>query len=292
MVVFKGKPIFSRSISIGAGHFLTERDRYQARFIDEIKGSLEAYQNEDIERVPKSAVMTGAIADVGYLETPVAEALRLPLTRSPYLKNATLSQAALNAITVANKLSFLSLVACLVARKDLRVSLVPEEIKLRRAIEQRGRDLIKTGIFMLLVFMLLFLILLSKIHFKSAYLEQLSDEQKVLSLQARALEKDLAKINLIKGYLAKRGVSLEVLTALYELAPQEVQLSDIRFDEQAKFTIRGTATSMSAVFSFVDSMDKSKYFKNVKTKYTTKRKEGLKDVTDFEINCLLRLDEK
>jgi hypothetical protein len=31
-------------------------------------------------------------------------------------------------------------------------------------------------------------------------------------------------------------------------------------------------------------MNKSKYFKDVKTKYTSKRKEGAKDVTDFEIS--------
>ena len=44
---------------------------------------------------------------------------------------------------------------------------------------------------------------------------------------------------------------------------------------------------MSIVFAFVDSLEKSSYFKDVKTRYTTKRKDGTRDVTDFEINCLL-----
>jgi len=43
---------------------------------------------------------------------------------------------------------------------------------------------------------------------------------------------------------------------------------------------------MSAIFSFVDEMGKSKYFKDVKTKYTTRRKEGEEDVVDFEIAAL------
>jgi hypothetical protein len=37
----------------------------------------------------------------------------------------------------------------------------------------------------------------------------------------------------------------------------------------------------------VDVMENSKYFKDVKTRYTTKRREGARDVTDFEVNCLL-----
>ncbi len=43
-------------------------------------------------------------------------------------------------------------------------------------------------------------------------------------------------------------------------------------------------------FSFVDSMEKSKYFKDVKTKYTSKRKDGNRDVADFEIACILKRD--
>jgi len=33
-------------------------------------------------------------------------------------------------------------------------------------------------------------------------------------------------------------------------------------------------------------MEKSEYFKDVKTKYTTRRKEGEKDFVDFEIAAL------
>jgi hypothetical protein len=49
---------------------------------------------------------------------------------------------------------------------------------------------------------------------------------------------------------------------------------------------------MSTVFSFVENMGKSRYFREVKTKYTTKRQEGKKDVTDFEVNALInRVDD-
>jgi Tfp pilus assembly protein PilN len=69
--------------------------------------------------------------------------------------------------------------------------------------------------------------------------------------------------------------------------PLDLKLTDVKFDEQGRFSVRGTADTMSTVFSFVEYMEKSKYFKDVKTKYTTKRKEETKDVADFEINSLL-----
>ena len=169
----------------------------------------------------------------------------------------------------------------------MKVDLVPEEVKLRMSLEDRGRDLIKTGIFIIAVFVLTFSILISKIYFKVIYLKNLNTKYETLNRQAQVLEKDFSRISLIRNYPSNRGFSLEILTELYNLVPLDLELSDIRFDEQNKFSVRGTAESMSSVFSFVDNMGKSKYFKDVKTKYTAKRKDGLRDVTDFEITSLL-----
>jgi hypothetical protein len=183
--------------------------------------------------------------------------------------------------------SFLSVVSALYSEGQMKVNLIPEETKLRRQLEERGRELVKSGILILIIFVLAFLVLITKIYFNTAYLKKLDVRYKALSQEAGKLEGDFSKISLIRNYLSSRGFSLEVLTELYSATPEDLELSDIRFDEQGKFFIRGTAEAMSSVFSFVDNMQKSKYFKEVKTRYTTKRKEGTSDVTDFEISCLL-----
>jgi hypothetical protein len=70
-----------------------------------------------------------------------------------------------------------------------------------------------------------------------------------------------------------------------------LELTNIRLDEQGKFTISGTAESRSVVFSFVESLGKSKYFKNVKPpKYTTNRKVGGRDLVDFEITSQINAE--
>ena len=143
--------------------------------------------------------------------------------------------------------------------------------------------LIKTGVLILTNFVLVFFILVTGIYFKGLYLKKINDKYHSLNEEAKKLEGDFDKIGRIKNYLASRGYPLEVLTELYNIVNPEIQLSDVRFDEQGKFSLRGTAESMSAVFTFVEDLEKSKYFKEVKSKYTTKRKEGDKDVTDFEI---------
>ena len=286
-IVFKNKVVFIRSIPIGTQNLLDEKERYEMRFIEEIKRSLEAYQAEEIERSPNALVLTGAVEELKDLETILNNNLQIPAKIIPYFRNLTISDKALKAASMVRYSSFLNIIAPLIGWEEMKVNLIPEEIKIKRSFEERGRDLIKTGIFTLTVFVLIFSILISKIYFKSSYLKNLNNKYQTLNQETEKLERDFSKVSTIRNYLSNRGYSLEVLTELHSVAPLDLELNDIRFDEQGKFSIRGTAESMSTVFSFVDNMKKSKYFEDVKTKYTTKRKDGLKDVTDFEITALL-----
>ena len=286
-IIFRNKVVFIRSIPIGAQHIIDEREKYQMKFAEELKKSLESYQSEDIERMPNMLILTGATEEMGNLSNILNDILHLPVRLVSYSGNASISERALKVISEAKQLSFLNLIAPLLDWQELKVDLIPEEIKLKKSLQERGKDLVKTGIFVLAAFVLIFFILISKIYFKNAYLKNLNTRYQALSLEAQKLDKDFSKISLIRNYLSNRGYSLEVLVELYNLAPLELELNDIRFDIQGKFNIRGTAESMSTVYSFVDNMEKSKYFKAVKIKYTTNRKDGKRDVTDFEIACLL-----
>ena len=287
IVVFKNKPIFIRSIPIGTQYLASERDKYEARILEELRGSYEAYQSEAIEKNPDMLILTGATEELKYLEDSLNASLHLPVRSLSLFKIMTLSEEAQNTINSAKRHSFLDIVASLLALDRVRINLIPEEVKLRKTIEDRGRDLIKTGIFILLNFVIIFFIFLSNIYFKAGYLKKLESRFGTLSSETRELEKGFTRISLIKNYLFNRGYSLEVLTELYSVASTDLQLSDIRFDQQGKFSVAGTAESMSAVFAFVENMEKSPFFKEVKTRYTAQRKQDLKDLTDFEVVATL-----
>ncbi|MDD5466095.1 MAG: pilus assembly protein PilM [Candidatus Omnitrophica bacterium] len=291
-IVFKSKVLFIRSIPIGARSLLDEKEKFVVKFIEEIKRSLEAYQAEEIESYPKTLFLTGAIEELKDVETILNNNLHLSVKIVAYLSNLIIPDEPLKAAFKTRYSSFLNVIAPLFSLEEMRVSFIPEEIKIKRSLEERGNDLIKIGVFTLTIFILLFFILLSKIYFKSVYLKELSNKYQTLDQESQKLEKESLKVKTVRNYLSSRGFFLEALTELHNISPLDLELNDIRFDEQDKFSVRGTAESMSIVFSFVDSMKKLKYFQDVKTKYTTKRKDGYKDLTDFEITALLNKEAR
>ena len=283
VVIFNDRPVFVRSIPIGSRHLINERDRYEEKFVEELKRSLEAYQSESIEKNPDMVVLSGAVEEIKNLDVALNKGLHLPVNVEQYYKHFSIAGDVLKNVPIYKHLSFLNVIASILGRENIKVNLMPEEAKLNKSVEERGRDLIKAGILVLTLFVLVCFILVSKIYFKNSYLARLSVKDQELSKEADVLEKNFTEIGLVRKYLSGRGYSLEVLNELYSLISMDIQTGDIKFDDQGKFSVRGVANSMSAVFSFVDRMEKSKYFKDVKTKYTTKRKEEGRDVTDFEI---------
>ncbi len=291
LVVSRHKPTYIRSIPIGAQHLEDGKDA-QARFIEEVKRSFEAYQSEDIDKRPRALILAGAPGGLGRLEEAFKESVHLDVSVMDYLRGFSLSEEAKAALSASERLSFMGLISSVMSCDEARVNLIPEEVKLKKALEERGQELIKTGILVLAIFVLIFSTLISKIYFRNNYLDTLVTRYAKVHAEAEKLEKQFNRVTMVKEYLAMRGYSLEVLSELHDATPLEIELNDIRFDREGPFTVKGTAKSMSAVFSFVDNMEKSEYFREVKTRYTTKRKEGDTDVTDFEVNCELITGEE
>lgn len=283
-VVLRQKVLFVRSIPIGRQQLATDAEKTLPKFYEEIKKSLETYHTENIEKDPQALFIAGAVAEMADLDLALAAQTRLSVKRLAYWNSFTLDPAVAAA---GEAVSFLDVAAPLASFAECKVNLLPEEIRLKRALRERGMDLFLGGILLLAMLVLMLFISVSRIYFKSEYLKALETRYKALAEDTRKLEKTYQQNSLIRGYLSSRGYSLKVLSELHEVTPVSMELGDIRFDREGKFTIRGTADSMATVFAFVDALEKAKYFKDVKTKYTTKRQEGRRDVTDFEINALL-----
>lgn len=287
IIAFKNKAVFIRSIPLGAQHLVHSEDRYQVRFAEEVKKSLEAYQNEDIEKMPYTAVLTGAIRDLTQLEKSLNSSLQLPVKIIPYYNHLDLSSDAQRVVLETKDASFLGLISSLISGKGSEVDLVPERVRLKKSLEKRTGELIRTGVTVLVLFILIIGIFASKIYFQGTYLSKLNTQHEALSKEVSELEKDFDKITLIKDFLSNAGYSLELIAQIQENIPMEVELNYIKFDEQARLSLRGTAESRSSIYAFVERLEKARYFQDVKTKYATTRREGLKDFSDFEITASL-----
>ena len=237
--------------------------------------------------MPNRIILTGLIDEAMRLESSLNESLRIPVSNLFYLNFLPIGTRASSLEPLVRTRSFLHIIAPLLTFDNIKLGLIPEEIKLKRAFQEKSKDIIKAGIFIITIFVLICSLLISKVYFKNSYLKRLKTIYGPQSKEVLTLERDFTRIQVIKNVLSARGYSLEVLGELYIILPQNILLSDIKFDSQGKFSIKGIAKSMAAVFSFVEDMEKSDYFTDVKNRYTTKRKLETGDVADFEIVCLL-----
>ncbi|MGD9014773.1 MAG: pilus assembly protein PilM [Candidatus Omnitrophota bacterium] len=287
IISYMDKVIFIRNIPIGTQHLLEEKEKYEPKFVGEVRKSLEAYTGEDIERVPKRFLFTGAIDKLKHLTDILNSNLRIQAESLIYSEHLSLSQKATQATSMNNNLSFLNAAACLLANEEIKLDLVPEEMKLEKSLKQRGREIIKAGILAMAAFVLIYCTLISRVYIKSSYFRNLSSRYASIHNEAEELEESFKKNQTISNVLSARGFSLEVLTEIYDALPLDIEISYLKFDNKGSFSVEGTAESMASVFSFVDSLGESPYFNKVETRYTRKRKRGEKDVADFALICTL-----
>ena len=287
LVGLKNKMIFMRNFPMGMKDFSETSREYELNFLEEVKSSLELYHSEDIERNPNQIVITGLTPEIERVKLVLEDALHIPVNTIPYLDNVSVKKDILDSVSKKENVSSIDVVSPLLVLDELNINLVPNEIKLKKKFEARGKELIRMGSLLMTIFVLICAILMSNIYLKGAYLSKISSKYKSSITQAQALKEDFSKIKKVKDYLLARGQSLEILNALYGVIPTDIYLESIKVDEEGGFTIKGTSGSMSTVFTLVADMEKSKYFNNVRTKYTTKRKEDDKDLTDFQIVCTL-----
>jgi len=287
IVSLKGVPIFTRNIPIGIKHLSADPAKSELKFIEELKNSLETYQSEDIDKAPQLLILTGATEKIEQLEKLLIGEIHVPIKVVPYFDLIPLADDLAKMPTLTRNVSFFNITACSLFLKVMKVSLIPEEIKLKRAFEERAQDLIKMTIYIICLILIAGSFFVSELYFKGVYLKKLKIKNKITSEEAMILEKAMEKMRIVKHYLSNRGYGLEVTAALYDILPKDIMLTNIKMDTEKKMHLKGTARAMSNVFSFVSDLEESDYFSNVKTNYTTSRKKDDEDWADFGISCVL-----
>jgi len=286
-VFLKGKLIFSRSIAVGAHHLLTEREQHLSRYIEELKKSLDAYHLEDIEVAPTVVAFCGAVGRLRDLEVMMLDAFRIPIkiinTPDMLACGANLDKDVL----AMEEVSALNVAAPAAAAGAPGINLIPEEMKLRQALEERGRDIIRTGVLAMTTLLFIFATFLVHIYLKAEYLQKLNTRFRKLNTEAAAIEEDFSRVRVIRKFLDRRGYFLAVLADVYELTPPEIAVINVRLRETGGFSVKGEATSMATVFAYVADLEKSDSLKEVKARYTSKKKVQERELVDFEVSGVL-----
>lgn len=283
LVASKGLVLFMRNIPVGAGHFSEDPENTQARLIDELKKSLEAYQSENIDQNPSLLILTGVSRGVPLgLDAVLSEELRAKTKAWSYQEAIPFGQEVKSNL-LAQPVSFWASVASVTLFEELSVDLIPEENKLKRSVDERSREVIKTGILAMVCLTLASAVFVSHLYFKKAEIVLLNQRFEPIRKEAKKFAEAYDHIQLIKSHLAMRGRSVESLGELYGAIPKDMYLTEIRYDEGKKFSVKGTAAARGSIFAFVGNLEDSLQFRNVEAKYVSGKTVDGKELSDFEI---------
>ena len=285
--------VFVRSIPIGSKQLLTDPENSYKLLMDELNKSINAYKDQGFGRPLKNLYLTGVIPDPNLLEKNIRE--QVPFIA---LNNVTISMldqssffhldaTLLEEVNKIKEVSFFDLFSVAQYYEKLKIDLVPNEVKLKHQVREGGRDIVTLGVSIMTIMLLLSVFLVVKIFLKKEQIKRLDKINESSFGEARVLEQTSTKSKVLKKLLKTRGKGLYVFEKVNSMIGEDIYLTSFSFDKEGAVSFSGTAESMSRVFAFVNELEESNYFKEVKTKETKSRREGQKEVADFSIECIL-----
>ena len=292
MVILNGEINLTRALSIGSAKLLEGQAREIERFAEEIQRAVDLYESESIGLRITKLVVTGAeIERAGLTIESLTEKLRVPVERVSLLDSIPGAREMVD-LPEAQRgaLSFAAVLGLGWDPGRARIDLMPQEVRIREALVQKGRALVFMGMLVISILTALTVLIWQPIYFKKQYLEQLQREVRRTQEGASEVESVRKKIKSLKGATRLQNSSLEILYVLHKTLPSEIYLKAVTFEEGSQVTLKGVSRRMSAVFEYVAILEKLPNFRQVKTRHVTKSEDkGGNEEADFEITCPLRL---
>ncbi len=287
---FKKKTLYTRSIPIGAQDLSGEKNDKKQEILEELKKSLESYHSENIGDAPSKFFLIGAFADIPKIEAEIKEYIGIDVQS---VRDSDIFDIAQDCLTVveANKgVSLTPLLAACEVVDSLQLNLIPEDVKMRKELKQRAKETTKLGILAMAVLIVFCVVLITKLIFKRSYFGKLKSSYTAENKRAEELKEISERSYIVKSFLKKKGIGLNILDTLINSVPEEVYFNSISFKQDGTTIFTATTDTMSRVFSLVTQLENSKTFKDVRVDFTnTKRVKG-KEVAGFGLTLSLEQD--
>lgn len=290
-VVLNDKLVFGRSISLGFSQLPGQMEQWQKKFVEEINHSIYAYQNEIMgKEIGKIIISRPRLVGDSLDKAVLEKEFGLSVEIIDQFKDIPLTEEGANSYNnlVRTDLSFAGLIGLGLPSGEHKIDLVPQEHLIGKAVREKGKDLYLMGILLVFILVAVSGVFLGRMYNKERYLSQLKQRLDQIQNKTKELNGMIRGIETIKDRVYTRGTSLNLFYEVHRAISPEIHLVSISFDGKENLTLRGESNEMSEVFSFVNKLEESPFFQNVKSKYATKRKVGDKEITDFEISCPLQ----
>ncbi len=170
----------------------------------------------------------------------------------------------------------------------LKLSLLPEEFKIRKVKERRARSLVYLGILLLLNLSLIANIAFFKMKAKDEYLYAVKSEIKKIDKQAAALQKKMIKANAVRNYINSGRMKLGLFSEIYRVAPEGIFFSSLDISgnkKQGVVILIGQAPDSERVLKFAGDLKSLVFIEKTDVNYINKRKLPGQNTVDFEIKA-------
>ncbi|MFC1593840.1 pilus assembly protein PilM [Candidatus Omnitrophota bacterium] len=286
-VVSVGKIIYTRSIPQSGldGSSLSEETKQN--FLNELKKSIESFQSEGVASLPEKLYFIGLIEWFSGIQEEVKAVVTIAIDSLPYGALITAPDAATK-LTQDNKgTSLLAVIAPCLTLGEIRLNLIPEDVRINKAIKKKAKEITKMGMLAMAMLVIFCAVLFTNMLFKKIYFNKLLSSYTEENEEVQVLNEITKRTGLIKRFLDKKGGSLFVLTEIFDAMPKEVYLSSISLREDGALTLTGTAESMSGVFSLVTELENNSSFRNVKVDFTKSRRFQGEELADFGLSLFI-----
>lgn len=276
------KPVFVRSIPVGAYQIREGIGGAKEKLINELRNSLESYRAENTESISKIIVLGAteglkvatASREGNDLAALLEEQLKLPVRSESYLDHFSFKPP-----TETRDISLLPLLAMpLYYQLEGLINLTPEEVRLRQSRLRQRQDLAFVGITLLLIFVISSILFAQKLSLKQEevnFLEERYNSTRAKSEELSRMRKRTMKVN---QHLANRSRSIDRLSGLYDLVPDNIVLEMVSMEEEKVverehrgnqiklkgcLEIEGYSEMDKDIQGFIDAMENSPFFKMV-----------------------------
>jgi len=268
--------LFTRSINMELKGALNEQEL--ARLIGELRQSIVIFGNEEGTKILTKIFVSGA-SIVGDFCKAMASEFDIPVEYVPSLCS---QQVKKHDMPANISLSAVSQLALGINSKKIMFTL--PEIQARRSIKEKTKELTILGTLFVYMLTVVLVFFLGNFQSYEMHLKRLNQENKIIEKDIEGLAVKYENTEFIKDFIESRKAPLILMAELQKLVTPDVAISLINIDEQNKVVLRGQSDQMSGAFKFINTLEGSKNFKGVTTKYTRTKKVNNREITDFEIN--------
>ena len=287
IVLRKGKLVYTRNFLVGANHLLGDDAAWRDKFCEEITHSIGLYQNEERGAKIVQLFLSGTAAHIPQLAGMLGPKVGVPvMVAEPTHQIHLFKGVALFEKDEGHFVSPCPLIGMSLEAAALELDLTSSELRIKKQIEGRRKQITVTGVLVLSIIMTLSTLFFIVFYGKSSYLAAIKKSVAGIEKDASEVEQMRASINLVKGRLDAKKSSINIVHEISRLTPKEIYFTNINIEENKQTVLQGRAAAMSNVFEFVTILENSPYFENVQTTYTTTKKEKDTEYAKFEIICM------